>query len=190
MSLAPLTPRCGSVTGARCTSGSLWPSLLPSCKPHAPSRTCSFKASARCPTFSPHGCCFCFVLPRAAVIFCGPCHLWLRPPLRKPMTRLSPPALRICWGPARSRTTRSALPSSLSSKVASTCGLRSPSLRPRIGPRGPTLFPCCTASSRASPPTLLPGLEPASPSALPSEACFSHRQRLLRPGLTCPHGMP
>ena len=107
-----------------------------------------------------------------------------------PMTRLSPPALRICWGPARSRTTRSALPSSLSSNVASTCGLRSPSLRPPIGPRGPTLFPCCTASSRASPPMLSPGLEPASLSAPPSEACSSHRQRLLRPGLTCPRGMP
>ena len=61
----------------------------------------------------------------------------------KPMTRLSPPALR--WGPARSRTTRSALPSSLSNKVASTCGLRSPSLRPPIGLVG-------RHSSRAAPP--------------------------------------
>ena len=59
---------------------------------------------------------FCFVFPRDAVTFYRPCHLWLRSPLRKPMTRLSPPALRICWGPARSR----ALPSSLSSKVASS----------------------------------------------------------------------
>ena len=135
VSLAPLTPRCGSVTQPCRPSnrGSLHLGflvailhmLLPSCKPHAPSRTRFFKASARCPTFSPHGCCFCFVLPRAAVTFCGHCHLWLRSPLRKPMTRLSPPALRICWGPARSRTTRSALPSSLSSKVASACGLRS-----------------------------------------------------------------
>ena len=107
VSLAPLTPRCGSVTQPCRPSnrGSLHLGflvailhmLLPSCKPHAPSRTCSFKASARCPTFSPHGCCFCFVLPRAAVTFCGPCHPWLRSPLRKPMTRLSPPALRI-WG--------------------------------------------------------------------------------------------
>ena len=126
---SPPTPRCGSVTQPCRPSnrGSLHLGflvalhmLLPSCKPHAPSRTRSFKASARCPTFRPHGCCFCFVLPRAAVTFCGPCHLWLRSPLRKPMTRLSPPALPICWGPARSRTTRSALPSSLSSKVAST----------------------------------------------------------------------
>ena len=114
--------------------------LLLSCKPHASSATRSSKASARCSTFSPHGCCFCFAFHRAAITFCGPCHLWLRSPLRKPMTRLSLPALRICWGPAHSRTTRSALPSSLSSKVPSTCGLRSPLLRPPIGPRGPTLF--------------------------------------------------
>ena len=89
-SLAPLTPRCGSVPRPCRPSnrGSLhlgFPvailhMLLPSCKPHAPSRARSSKAPARCPTFSPHGCCFCFVLRRAAVTFCGPCHLWLRSP--------------------------------------------------------------------------------------------------------------
>ena len=135
-SFAPLTPRCGSVTQPCRPSdrGSMhlrFPvSLLQGIRSLPDLQSAwlllLFCASPRC---------------------CGPCHLWLRSPLRKPMTRLSPPALRICWGPARSRTTRRL------AQLPFQQGLRSAVALP-IGPRGPTLFPCCTASSRASPPTL------------------------------------